>query len=557
MKIATTLAIATLCAGCSGVNITRVTSADQTLTGVPWNLAMTQFTISITRQVTGCKGGLTGTTTTSAVPKKAPDPQQKYMLDSTGIWATSDLAATMAADGTSTGLNAASTDQTAQAIGTVLSVAAQVAPVALALGPLPAPAPAPGAAPAAAPGAAARPEAIPCSDKVAATLRDMNPNGKQSLKKQVAADTQRLALANDEVTLLTAQAQNSPAYKPALARALGKQAQAQAILNKGQNRFNDDMKVISEVISVTWPFRADEFRTKTPFVLSSETWRKWIKIPSGTADADVPDKSSFDLYLAIYRASGDGGWVTPLDPAMGDTSVGVPARFASPGRLLACSPKAIAGHKDCAPENLDPGWVAPDDRVQTADQAMLQLGPVINVRAHGGFLKSESAAIGLDASGQPTTIEVKENASAALTAATALQGVSTAVAAIPNAISAIKLQRAQALSAQLTAQIAQIQYQASLPTASATAQAQAQTAYAQAQIALATAQANLQYATPQMAAQAQAAMITALNSLNALQANASDLPQVNAIQDQTTLVTAQAAQLNAQAALATAQAALQ
>lgn len=50
-----TLVLVTMCAGCaSSINVQRVESKPGPAgvpTGVPWNLAMTQYTVTITRQV--------------------------------------------------------------------------------------------------------------------------------------------------------------------------------------------------------------------------------------------------------------------------------------------------------------------------------------------------------------------------------------------------------------------------------------------------------------------------------------------------------------------------
>ena len=124
------------CAGCASSIKVQQLDANTVPTGVPWNLAMTQYTVTITRQVKSCQGSLNGTVSVSAVAGKRLDEDQQYVLLSSGVWATADITSSLASDGISTGLNAHSEDQTAAIIGNTVGFLSAITPlVALAGGP--------------------------------------------------------------------------------------------------------------------------------------------------------------------------------------------------------------------------------------------------------------------------------------------------------------------------------------------------------------------------------------------------------------------------------------
>jgi hypothetical protein len=63
MKLPASLGLGVVlgCAGCgSGIDVTRVSSSDKSLTGVPWNLAMTQYKLTVTREISACDRVLKG-----------------------------------------------------------------------------------------------------------------------------------------------------------------------------------------------------------------------------------------------------------------------------------------------------------------------------------------------------------------------------------------------------------------------------------------------------------------------------------------------------------------
>ena len=97
------VALILCCTGCAtGIRVVHLGSSDLPPPGVPWNLAMTQFNVAITRHVTGCVGELKGTVEVTITPTKVLDDEQRYALYADGWWATSDITSNLAADGTST-----------------------------------------------------------------------------------------------------------------------------------------------------------------------------------------------------------------------------------------------------------------------------------------------------------------------------------------------------------------------------------------------------------------------------------------------------------------------
>lgn len=544
LRLTTALLTALLCTSCAGIDVAKYDPGKKTQTGTPWNLAMTQYKITITRQITNC-GSFKGVVVVAATPTKALDPTQQYVLDGKGWWATSDITSTLASDGTSTGLNAHSENAASAAIASVVSLAATTAPL---------------------PGneiKGVRTPVVKCKKDVGNAIADLNrpysASSKKRLKDVVADDTQALADASAKVATLTVQANLDKSYKPALARAIGTQAGAQNKLNLDQARLTKDLQAVQDVQTVLWPVDPAKIRTDQPFRLSKAVVDKWVTyqqqdLPNG------PDISGFDVSFALYAEDGKGGWAPPKwslaqakqpasGPPTGDVSIGVPVRLPAIGRLYACVGKVPACPGDTSVNaKLGRGVSI----AVTPDQPVLQFGPMYNVRVAGGVFKSEAAVIALDSNGLPTSIETGEKTAAA----TAALGAATQVAAIPKQIAAYRLAETQAQTAQINASNALITAQASAATANATATAKAQSALLTARANLATAQVNAQSAGSAAANDAAIALINQQNTLATLQSNAAVTPEVDALQTQTILINAQATSVNAQVALQKAQAAL-
>ncbi|MCX5542094.1 hypothetical protein M3A49_21710 [Paraburkholderia sp. CNPSo 3076] len=523
-----------LCAGCgTGINVTHVTTDPAALTGVPWTLSMTQFTVVVSREVTGCTGTLEGKVTVQITPGRAPDPDQRYLLDSTGWFSTSDITSNLASDGSNTGLNASSEDETGKILASVATTVAQIVIGAAVK------APTGGGAQIQGGGGAEKTAQLGCSDAVLKAFAKLRPPHQISLQKRVTEETKTLSQATDKVTLLTAQADKDASYKKPLAKALGMQDAAQQKLTADQNELAANRKVVTETQTLVWPSDGTQYKADNVNHLLPDTLTHWI---SDFNAENPPDTHRFDVSLAIYVPMPGGNWAVAKEQSRADTSIGIPVRTTAPGRLLVC-----AGQTPC-PSDLPNTWVA-DKHQAVKDQPMLQLGQMYNVRAAGGTFKSEGAVIALDSNGAPSSIQVTEKAAAAAVAASSAAAAATTAAGIPNAIAAARLTQAQAESAQIAADTAKITYQANLPTAAQTARDQAQTAADNAKIALASAQANARNAGPAAALAAQASLLNSQNALRALEAGEPNVEQEDALSAQTTLDLAQAAQINAQVSL--------
>lgn len=540
--------VSLLLTGCgAGINVTRVNSSTGAQTGVPWTLSLTQFTIVVSREITECDNILDGKVSVQFSPGRAPDPDQRFLLDSSGLFSTSDITSGIAADGSSTGLNASSQGAAGQILTSTVTTAAQIIVGVVAHG-----AGVPEKATGAPKGVNGEKQVgFKCRDAVTkafATLRpDLKDKKKLSLQKLVTNETQTLAQATDKVTLLTAQADKDPSYKKALAAALKEQDKAQNNLTKDQTALAAARKVVTETQTLIWPSTGNDFRADSCNYLLPSTLSKWIA-PVDPKDNDAPVAKSdmFNLSLAIYAPRQDGSWQVASTSQTADPKIGVPVRTAAPGRILACSGKEV-----CPPSLLST-WIVADNQ-SSKDLPMLQLGQMYNVRVAGGAFKSEGAIIQLDADGAASSIEVTEKTAAAAVAASSATAAATSIAAIPNSIAALKTAQAQAESAQITAETANITYQANLPTALETARAQAQTAADNARTNLATAQANARDAGPAAAMAAQSNLLTVQNNLAVLEAGKPNVEKEDALSAQAALDNAQAAQINAKVSLIKAQ----
>jgi hypothetical protein len=557
------LATFLVCAGCAGVDVTHVASngdfapVDNSpvakLTGVPWNLAMTQYQLTITRQVSKCDGTLDGSVTVAVTTAKAADPKQKYVLDGSGWWATSDITSTLALDATSTGLSTTSQNAAAQIIQNVVGLVAGAADLSKETFALETVTKTP-------------PATFACKAAVTAALKDMNTPTRGALTKKVTDDTAAASKATAAVTTLTAEAAQDPSYKKALAKALDDMRKANNTQAADQDRLNKDLKAVQIVQTVSWPMTADDFHTDNAFVLDDQDvnkhWLDWT--PAGqTGTLSLAQKSPFQVTLAIYYHADDGFWRQPppgQKTAVGDVSIGIPVRVGRIGRLLICT-----GIEETCNGPLKPDWQPSKTATNSGNnQVVLQLGQMYNIRVRSTFLKSEKAVITLDpASGEPTQIEVSEQQAAAAALSGAISSAATTLAAVPGQITAYQQAQAllqetqgQALSAQVASRTAQINLNASLPTLAATDTAAAQQAFANGQIALASAQANAQNAGPAATIAATTAMLTAQNSLAAQEASEPNSNEIDALNAQTALNNATAAQINSAVAVTNAQAAL-
>jgi hypothetical protein len=551
--------LALACAGCSqGIKVTRVVD-NSPATGNPWNLPMTQFTITITRHITECgEKHIKGNVEVLVTPTTVVDDQQRYVLQSDGWWSTSDITSTLSPTGVSTGLNAQSTDATGTIISNAVATFGKTLVGAAAFGLMKKSLPAE--------------QKRLCAPKVLAVVSELYPpDGGTKLRAKLDADIAALEQATARVAVYTAVAQADVAYKKELADALKEQASAQKAVTEGQKKLTSNLKLTTDTQVVSWPHRSDEFRRDVPFDLSAEVFANWTGLKRDTADqlADFnkvygEEKKQFAVYLALYRPSPGGSWVAPQPPAPINLSVGIPVRLGQTGRLLLCS-------EEICPKEIPVGGTK-DPKTKPSDQVVLQMGQMYVVPVTGGTFRSQTGVIALDANGLPTSIQVSEKAAAGVALTATAKDVASQLAALPAEVRAAELARVKAKTDQINAQIALANAQANLAVSDQTSDLAAQTALIKAQTDLAMAQVNagLPVQTAALAAQtnflnAQSALAAAqantqtalLNAQIALvnaQANAAMVDQTSVLVAQATLINAQTALLNAAAALAKAQA---
>lgn len=522
--------------GCStGIKVTHLTG-DSPVQGNPWNLAMTQFAVTITRHVVECGLDLNGTVEVIATPSAVLDEDQRYVLESNGWWGTSDITSNLAANGTSTGLNAQTADSTAKIISNVVGTIGQVAI-------------------AGAVGAAAAPlDAKPiCDEKLAKAVGALYPpkgSKVKGLKGRVEDVTAELAASTAKVTLLTQQTGLDKGLKKALVTALEEQSKLQASLADEQQGLATALKQTTNTQTLRWPLRSTVFRSTAPFKLSESVLNGWINPalgPEGVEKAIAQARPQFEVHLALYKADLSAEkWVTPPTAASSPATAGVPVRLARQGRLLACV-------KSSCPNEFAVFGGQTRDQI-AFDQVVLQIGQVYTVPLTGGSFRSQTAVVAMDANGLPTSVQVSEKVAAGEALTGAFKEAATQYAELPTKISAAKLATTKAQTDQLNADGALAAAQANAGVAGETAPLVAQTALINAQNALAKAKADAG-ATQAAEVTAQTAMLNAQAALITAQANAATGTSIGALNAQTALINAEAAQVNATSALAKAKAA--
>lgn len=527
--------------GCSsGIQASHIQEGKPIPPGNPWNLAMTQFTITINRHVVGCGEKFIPKVDILAVPGPVLDESQRYILSSNGWWATSDITSNLAPDGTSTGLNAQSTDQTATIISNIVGSIAQAA---IANAAIP--------AAAVAPKLSHGPLADICTSEISNAVNALYPpkdkNGKPktiSLKQVVDNKTAELTSATERVSLLTVQVGlDKTTYAKPLAEALAVQAALQTQVNSAQRALTEALSVTTDTQVVRWPMRSnrlEDYRSGA-YSIDDQVLDKWVSSTDKAEKTRSEIKKSFDVKFALYTPDpATSAWTVPTPPAPNPGGAGVPYRLAQLGRLLAC-----AG-KECPEGPVSMTTQESDEAISSFDQIVLQLSPTYLLDVEGGSFKAHSVSITM-ASGVPVTIEVAEKQSAGVALTTTTKDVFTQAAALPAQIVQQQTALITALTNQATA-AAQLQAaQASLGVAGGIASNNAQAALQSAANSLATAKsAAAAQATSDVNA-ATARLNAQISLANAI-ASAKVAPEVGVLSAEASLINAQAATINAQAA---------
>ncbi len=447
------------CLGCgSGVNVTRFDGTASTMKGVPYNLPMTAFTITVTRHVTGCGDELKGAVEAQIASAKALDPTAMFTLYSDGWLSTSDIKSTYAPDGTSTGLNVSSESAAGTIISNVASVIAAIAPLAAAAG-----------------------KGITVVDVCKADVSKA-VTATKTLQPAVDKETRDVTAATDRVTLLSSQLAvlgNSAdkSLKERLVAAMDDLAKKKGTLKVDQDELAKNIGLTSDTQTINWPPDGTQL-TAGPLSSQTDLLKKWAK--TGAIIHPVEAIKQFDVYLRLERTGPLGVDANKVKtvPQI-DISQGVPVRFAVPGRLSVCA-SGVCG-------------VAGAKQVGKFEGPIMQLGLVYTVPAKGGVFKSETMALSTDANGAPSSVEVVEKVAGVAAATGALKDMATQAAGIPAAINAAKLAKIKAETDQLNAENALATAKAGVDQ-SVLAPIQAETTLAQAKLAQINADAALKAA---------------------------------------------------------------
>ncbi|TAJ43156.1 MAG: hypothetical protein EPO54_08355 [Brevundimonas sp.] len=453
-----------VCGGCggAGIDVMRYDGSISAMNGVPWNLGMTSFKVTITRRVTGCGDNLTGTVEAAVEPNELRvDPTQMFTLQSDGWWNKSSIKGSYGANGVSTGLNATSEGQAGVILSNVVGTIATLAPMAVAF---------------AGDAEACRKEVVDALAVIADKPPAEDGTPTPSLKDVVKTQTRELAELTATVNRLSAQAtalgpaattEDRTAFRDAIKAMTDKTAELAA----NQQALDDALKAVTLVSEEVWPRSGDEFASTTPFRLDQKVFEdKW-------ANVQRPELSvtNFDVYLdlRLKDAGAPGGGVQTVI----DTARGIPVRFAQTGVVRVCATLACN---------------APGTKVVKSFEApVLQLGRVVMVPVSGGGWRSTTAGVALDAGGNPTTIEMGNTVSVGESVTGFAARTATTLAALPGAISGAELARTQARTAQRNADTALLTAMAQGVTGPELTQLQAETALTNARTAQLAAQAAL------------------------------------------------------------------
>lgn len=567
--IAALLVAVCLTTGCStGIKVQKVDN-DDPQTGNPWNLGMTTFKVTITRQVIKCMPNLVGKVDVLATPEIVLDRDQRYVLKSDGWWATSDIGSELSPSGISTGLNAQSTDASVAVLGNMVGTAANIALR----------------------GASAGPGAVAsnrCQDDVATSVEALY--GQTPLKEQVEAATATVEQSSAALLLAVQQAKYDKTLRPKVVAALQAQENARKALAQLERTYAAALARTTDVETVRWPERSTVLHTSQPYAPSTALRERWTK---GVTSDDFNNR--FSVHLALSDNTTGNTWKKPTLSTKVDLKTGVPVRMAKTAQLLACF-VGTCDQQEGALEKIDKAKAsvaglearaAPKSEITEAKEHVallesqfkpnvahvfnvLQLGQFYVVPVAGGNFRSQQAVIKIDANGLPSSIQVVEKSAAAQVLSGAALDVSDKLASLPARLRAAELDKTNAHinqsradatlagvgmannTAAIQAQIAQANARTDLATALARTDSQGEIASLLEQVKLwdaksdlALAQARGGQATSTAGVIAQTEALNAQDSLRVAMAGATVSDQTSLLQAQTALVNAQAAQAKA------------
>ncbi|WP_133990916.1 hypothetical protein [Janthinobacterium sp. 75] len=578
--IASVLVAVCLTTGCStGIKVTKVND-DKPKAGNPWNLGMTTFKVTITRQVIKCMPELEGKMDVMATPEIVLDRAQRYVLKSDGWWATSDIGSELSPSGISTALNAQSADATAAVLTNVVGTAANLALRGAAAGP----------------GGSTKNR---CKDDVAQKVDALY--GATPLKDQVEAATATVEQTSAALLLAVQKSKYDKTLRPKVVASLQDQENARKALAKLEQTYVAALAGTTDVQTLRWPEHSTELHTAQALAPSHALYDKWVT--SHLVSTDDFNKR-FSVHLALSDSTTGNVWIKPTLSTDVDTKTGVPVRMAKTAQLMACfngtcdeQETALANIKK-AKERVSELEAKPATAKEIKDAkdylallqsqfrqnvaqvfSVLQLGQFYIVPVAGNNFRSQQAVIKMDANGLPSSIQVVEKSAAAQVLSGAALEVSEKLASLPAKLRAAELDktnvqvnqsRADATlagvgfandTAAIQAQVARANAQNDLSTALSRTDNQGETASllsqaelwnAKAELAQAQARGGQATATASMVAQTQ--FLNAQDSLRVALAGSAVSDRTSLLLAQTALVKAQAAHANALVARRTAEA---
>jgi len=541
---------------------------------------MTTFKVTITRQVTRCAGKFEGKVDVIATPEIVLDDDQRYVLKSHGWWATSDISSELSPDGISTALNAASEDQTARVMANLVGTFANIAVKS--------------AAGAAGEKAGTGTAANYCSSAIAAHVVRLYPDpagAAKPLKTKMQEQTVILTRATAALALAVQEAKYDRKLRPAVLRALREQKKQRERLAKLEADFEKAVAATTDSETVRWPRNSRAVHTDEPFKPSTALYGKWI---TGLDRNDF--EAQMSVHLALSSAAEGTTWERPSLAAQVDVADGVPVRMAKTGQLLACvaaacdgasgSPAQIAESRariaqlqgtGAAAETIEQEKLTlaalekPTTPIVKGHAAnILQLGQFYIVPVAGGTFRSQHAQVKMDDNGLPKMIQVAEKGAAAAALTGASLDTSKQLAALPAQVRSAALDRTNTQIAQSKAdaalatigtvnETATIQVQTALANAGnefaaslARARTRAETSDALSHAQLFNARADLALAELRNGdaittaeAQARVNMLTTQDALQVATAKRGVVDQTSVLDAQTALINAQAAQVRA------------
>lgn len=522
-----------LCSGCgSGISIRRVSQSDppQSRVGIPYQLPMTQFDITITRRLIACKYKDPKTQNkidkpqfsiqASIKPTLVADPDNLYVLRSKGLFNTSDIKASYSDYGVVTDLNTKVSNQTGSVVSNIISTAASIATLALGAG-----------------GAAGAKQTLICNSNTEKLFHNRNGDDIPKLKLAATKLTESVSDLSKNVNFLSTQIKilaptNVESLKRKLAKNVEKLAYVTDKLNDKKSKLEKMLSEISDVQVEKWPPNGSvrygieskgnntrnsntsgpkeddqkennhifDFLKKVGALknTNNNSTSPLFNFTEISSDAYVKLKPEFYLLsLAEQNQTRNVGCPEKQPQIKNDKSLhrlplsGIPIRFPKNAMLLICVPKHPKSSTSKSAKKKNTLATKKAGLISSYRGPILQMGTMYWLPVTGGTFRSQNANVQINASGSPTTLETADSVSVAGAVSKATAGATKQLASLPSALRAAKLKRVQDQSALLTAQTDLAKAQATSGNDQLVATLSAEAALVQAEVTLSQAKSAL------------------------------------------------------------------